>query len=142
MAGDLQMEGMRGLNGGSEFGAGDMHVCLEVGGTCSGPEVDEGAGVVRAGEGMHLHEDVAGTLEIRRGGFDMWANEATSVNEVTKVNIGVGLDGAGGSDGGDTVGEVHARSGKGHLRKQRGGLGTGSVGVRALEVVDVVVHAD
>jgi len=141
MAGNLQMEGMRGLNSGSEFGTGDMHVCLEVVGTCSGREVDEGAGVVRAGEGVHLHEG-AGTLEIRRGGFDMRANEDTSVNEMTKVDIGVGLDGAGGSDGGDTVGEVHARSGKGHLREQRGGLGTCSVGVRALEVVDMVVHAD
>jgi hypothetical protein len=142
MTGYLQVKGMRSLNGGPEFGAGDMHVRLEVGGAGGGPEIDEGSGVVSASQGMHLYEDVAGTLEIRRGRFDMWSDKATSVNEVTKVDVGIGLDGAGGSNCGDTVCEVHARSRKGHLREQCGTFGTGSVGVGALEVVNVVVHAD
>src|SRR5260370_13029561 len=133
---------MRSLNGSPQFGAGDMHVGLEVGGAGGGPEINEGSGVVSARQGMDVHECVGGTVEIRRSGFDMWADKATSVNKVAKVDVGVGLDGACSSNGGDSVCEVHARSRKGHLREQCGAFGAGSVGVGALEVVNVVVHAD
>ncbi len=65
------------------------------------------------------------------------------VDFAAEVEVDVRLDAAGGADGGDACGEVHARGGEAHLGDDEGWFG-GAVGglVGAGDVVEVVVHAD
>ena len=73
----------------------------------------------------------------------MRAGDAAVVDGAAEVEVEVGLDGAGGAEGGDAGGEVEARRGEGHLGDDDGRLGgAGDVEVGAREVVHVVVHAD
>src|ERR1700722_19438240 len=110
MAGHLQMMRMRGFNCGPQFGASDMHVSLEIRGAGRGPEVDEGGRVVWAGQCMHLHEEIAWTLEIGGRGLDMGADETARLNETAQVNVGIRLHRTGGSNRRNPVREIHARS--------------------------------
>ena len=73
----------------------------------------------------------------------MGAGEIAGVDFAVEVEVEVGFDGAGGADGGDAGGEVHARGAQGHLGDDEGRFG-GAVGgfVGAGDVVEVVVHAD
>ena len=65
------------------------------------------------------------------------------VDLALEVEVGVGLDGAGGAQGGDARAEVEVRRGEGHLRDHQRRLGVaGGVEVGAGDVVHVVVHAD
>ena len=143
VAGDFEAVLVGGVDGGFELGAGDVHVGLVAGDALRGPVVDEVAGVVGAGEVVHLDEGAVGAFEIGRGDVHVRAEEMAGVDLAAEVEVEVGLDGAGGADGGDAGGEVHARGGEGHLGDDEGWLG-GAVGgfVGAGDVVEVVVHAD
>ena len=143
VAGDFEAVLVGGVDGGFELGAGDVHVGLVAGDSLRGPVVDEGAGVVGAGEVVHLDEGAVGAFEVGSGDVHVRAGEVAGVDLAAEVEVEVGLDGAGGADGGDAGGEVHARGGEGHLGDDEGWLG-GAVGgfVGAGDVVEVVVHAD
>src|SRR5271170_291371 len=143
VAGDFDVVCVRGVDCGFELGAGDVHVGLVAGDALRGPVVDECAGVVGAGEVVHLDEGAVGAFEVGSGDVHVRAGEMTGVDLGAHVEVEVGLDGAGGAHGGDAGGEVHARSGEGHLGDDEGWLG-GAVGglVGARDVVEVVVHAD
>ena len=73
----------------------------------------------------------------------MRADEVAGVDFATEVQVDVRLDAAGGADGGDACGEIHARGGEAHLGDDEGWFG-GAVGgfVGAGDVVEVVMHAD
>ncbi len=143
VAGDFEVVLVGGVDGGFELGAGDVHVGLVAGDALRGPVVDEVAGVVGAGEVVHLDEGAVGAFEVGRGDVHVRAGEMAGVDLAAEVEVEVGLDGAGGADGGDACGEVHARGGEGHLGDDEGWLG-GAVGgfVGAGDVVEMVVHAD
>ena len=143
VAGEFEAVLVGGVDGGFELGAGDVHVGLVAGDALRGPEVDEVAGVVGAFELVHLDEGAVGAFEVGRGDVDVRAEEAAGVDVAAEVEVEVGLDAAGGAEGGDAGGEVEARGGEGHLGDDEGRFG-GAVGgfVGAGDVVEVVVHAD
>ena len=143
VAGDFEAVLVGLVDGGFELGARDVHVGLVAGDALRCPVVDEVAGVVGAGEVVHLDEGAVGAFEVGRGDVHVRADELTGVDLAAEVEVEVGLDGAGGADGGDTGGEVHARGGEGHLGDDERRLG-GAVGgfVGAGDVVEMVVHAD
>src|SRR5207247_9068230 len=127
MAGDFEVVRVGGVDGGLQFGSGDVHVGLVAGGALPCPVVDEVAGVVGAGEVVHLDEGAVGTFEVGCGDVHVGAGEMAGVDLAAEVEVEVGLDAAGGADGGDAGGEVHARGGEGHLGGDEGRFG-GAVG--------------
>jgi hypothetical protein len=143
VAGDLDAVLVGGVDGGFELGAGDVHVGLVAGDSLGGPVVDEGAGVVGAGEVVHLDEGAVGAFEVGGGDVHVRADEMSGVDFAAEVEVDVGLDASGGADGGDSGGEVHARGREAHLGDDERWLG-GAVGgfVGAGDVVHVIVHAD
>ncbi len=143
VAGDLEVELMRFVDGGLQLVAGDVHVGLEAGDTLRGPEADGLAGVVGVAEVVHLQEGRVGAFEVGAGDVHVRAGEVAGVDLAAEVEVGVGLDAAGGAEGGDAGGEVHARCREGHLGDDQRWLTVAErVEVGAGDVVHVVVHAD
>src|SRR6202000_2815768 len=131
------------VDGGLELGARDVHVGLEAGDALVGPEVDGGLCVGGVFELVHLEGEGAGAFEVGAGDVDVRAGDAAVVDGAAEVEVEIGLDGAGGAEGGDAGAEVETRRGEGHLGHDDGRLGgAGDVEVGAGEVVHVVVHAD
>ena len=143
VASNFEVVRVCGIDRGFEFGAGDVHVGLVAGGAFGRPVVDEDAGVVGTSEVVHLDEGAVGAFEVRGGNIDVWADEFAGVDVATEVEVNVWLDAAGGANGGDACGEIHARCAEGHLGDDEGRLGSAVGGfVGAGDVVEVIVHTN
>ena len=69
---------------------------------------------------MHLHEKVGiRPFQIRPGDIDVRTRDQAGVDHLLEVEVGVGLDAAGGAHGGDARREIHAGRGERHLRHQQ-----------------------
>ena len=142
MSGDFEAVAVRFLDRGAKFGAGDVHVGLERGRTLRRPEADGGARVRRIGELVHLDEGAARAFEIGRRHIHVRAGNMTRIDLLLEIEVGIGLDAAGGAKRGDAGGEIEPGRGKRHLRHdQRFVAMAGGIQIGPGDVIDMVVHA-
>jgi len=134
---DVLRMGRRDRRG--EFGAGDVHVCLERGRAFADPVVDRVGGIGRIHQLVHLRCKTALAFQIRPGGVHLRPGDLAGVDRLLQLKVGIRLGAAGGADSGDAASQIQLGKARCLLGIDR--LFRFRVHLRR-RVKHVVVHAD
>ena len=135
MRSDFKLASVRSIDRGLQFLARDVHVALEGRGALVRPELDGRARVGGVLDLVHLRRERAHAFEIRAGDVHLGAKHLSGIDQLLRLDVGIGFHRSGCADRGHAAGEIELGEAAAVFGIERH-VGAGG------RVIHMVMHAD